>query len=95
MPLGAPLASVRQRATNAFRATFTIPPKALDAASYDDATNPDNWTIVPLVGASYGPPVVRVDVVAGDALSVDLYLLTEVEPRATYQIVASSAIRIA
>jgi hypothetical protein len=64
------LSSVKQLGLAVLRATFTNPPKAVDASDSDDALNPANYE---LTGPSSNT-ILRIETVEDDASSVDLFM---------------------
>jgi hypothetical protein len=83
--------SVRASRSNAIRASFDSPPRALDPAAFHDALNPRNWSLRGLP-AGYAPPAVRVDADPTDPKLFEVVFLTSLHPDADYDLTASPTI---
>lgn len=85
------LVEIRPIRTNVLRARFDKPPRAFDPSGYHDALNPRNWLIA-RIGGGFAPPSVRVDAVDGEPRSVDVLLLSDLDPDVEYDVTASSSV---
>jgi hypothetical protein len=85
------LVVARPYRSNAIRASFDAPPRALDPAAFHDALNPRNWSLRALP-SGYAPPAIRVDPDATDPKRFDLVFLTSLHPDADYDLTASLTI---
>lgn len=85
------LIAARASRSNAIRASFDAPPRALDPAAFHDALNPRNWTLRALP-SGYAPPAARVDADAADAKRFEVVFLTALHADADYDLTASPMI---
>ena len=85
------LIAVRAARSNAIRASFDTPPRALDPAAFHDALNPRNWSLLAL-SAGYAPLAVRVDADPTDPKRFAVVFLTALHPDADYDLTVSPTI---